>query len=259
MDYGLGILTARNIRKVSLVVTLIDDLTGRVITGSNARAWIENEKPPIKKREGWSVFVNLPDGEFTVFADGGFYNKAANVIKISAKENGGYTDLKMRLTPSAAYPLPGGTAVISGTAEPNTAVRVYPDDKTLSYKLLSDVKKGSEVVGIYVPGDFDIEGKLFYIKDEKNGEFFRVRCAVKDKPSEYMLCEKLTRAYSKIGTAVCSVSEAVSDKNGRFFIPVINSSDKETPFVCVSDSSAKSIVINLNSGGRFNVDFQRIK
>lgn len=253
---NLGTLTARNIRTVSLVVTLIDDFTGRVITGSNARAWIENEKPPIKKNEGWSVFVNLADGEYTVFAEGGFYNRAVCAVCISAAGEGLYTDLKMRLTPSTAYPLPRGTTIITGTAEPNCTVRIYPDDRSISYKLLSDVKKGAESLGIYFSGDLDIEGKLFYIKSENNsGDFFRVRCAVKDKPSEYRLAAKLAHDYPKIGTLICPVSEAVTDKNGRFFIPIADITDKETPFVCVSDGSKKNIVINLKRGGSFTVDF----
>lgn len=254
-----GNVTAGNIRqtlRVSLVVTLIDDFTGRVITGSNARAWIENEKPPIKKNEGWSVFVNLSGGEYTVFAEGGFYNRAVCDVSVTA-ENGAYTDLKMRLTPSTSYPLPRGTTIITGTAKPNCAVMIYPDDRSVSYKLLSDVKKGSEIMGIYFSGDLDIEGKLFYIKGENNsGEFFRVRCAVKDKPSEYRIAAKLANAYPKIGTLICPVSEAVSDNNGRFFIPIADVPEKETPFVCVSGEDKKSVetAIKLKRGGSFTVD-----
>lgn len=255
---NLGTLTARNIRTVSLVVTLIDDFTGRVITGSNARTWIENEKPPIKKNEGWSVFVNLADGEYTVFAESGFYNKAVCAVCVSAAGESAYTELKMRLTPSTSYPLPRGTTIITGTVKPNCTVRIYPDDRSVSYKLLSDVKKGSEIMGIYLSGDLDIEGKLFYIKGENNsGEFFRVRCAVKDKPSEYKLCAKLANAYPKIGTLICPVSEAVSDNNGRFFIPIADVPEKETPFVCVSGGGKKSVetAIELKRGGSFTVDF----
>ena len=51
---GSYLIASRSLRRVSLAVMLVDDLTGTAITGSNARAWIENGKPPIKKNDGIS-------------------------------------------------------------------------------------------------------------------------------------------------------------------------------------------------------------
>ena len=64
------IISHRTLCRVSLAVLLIDELTGAAITGSNARAWIENEKPPIKKGDGWFVFTDLLPGDYTVLAEG---------------------------------------------------------------------------------------------------------------------------------------------------------------------------------------------
>lgn len=250
----LGVQVSRNVRTVSLVVTLIDDFTGRIITGSNARVWIENERPPIKKAEGWNVFLNLPEGEHIVLAEGGFYNRQSRACEISGNA---YTELKIRMTPNRTYPLPHGTANIRGITEPNCGVRVYPNDKSASCKLLADVKTGSANVGIFRADDCDIVGKLFFVKGERgSGEFFRVISAVKDKSSEYEIAPKLTHAYSRIGTLIFPVIEAFSDDKGEFFVPIPAVSARECSYICESlGSEKKSAEITPLRGGTVTVDF----
>ena len=55
---------------------------GRQITGSNARAWIEKEKPPIKKNDGWFVFTDLRPGCYTVNAEGGQFILSSKNVNI---------------------------------------------------------------------------------------------------------------------------------------------------------------------------------
>lgn len=249
----LGVIVSRNVRVVSLVVTLIDDFTGRVITGSNARTWIENERPPIKKAEGWNVFLNLSDGEHIVCAEGGFYNKQSRIC-----ETGGntYTQLKIRMTPSRTYPLPCGTMVITGMTEPNCEVRVYPNDKSVSCKLLSDVKKGADSIGIFRTDDSDIEGKLFCIKgDDGSEEFFRVISAVEGKSSEYAITPKLTHAYSRIGALVIPVTETLSDNTGAFFAPIAAVTEKDSSYICESLGKKKKRAEVTPKRGAVTVDF----
>jgi len=250
----LGVLTSKNIRVVSLVVTLIDDFTGRVITGSSARAWIENEKPPIKKAEGWNVFVNLPEGEHIVFAEGGFYNKQSRVCVTGGNA---YTELKIRMSPNRTYPLPRGTAIIKGTTEPNCEVRVYPNDKSASCKLLADVEESAGNIGIFRADNSDIDGKLFRIKGEDGSEeFFRVISVVKGKSSEYTISPGLTRAYSKIGSLIFPVIETYSDNKGEFFVPIAAISEKECSYICeLLGSEKKSAEVNPKCGSSVTVKF----
>ena len=249
----LGVCTSRNVRTVSLVVTLIDDFTGRVITGSNARAWIENEKPPIKKSEGWSVFIDLPEGEYTVFAQGGTYNKKSCVCNISREH---YTDLKIRLSPNKSYRLPSGTSVIKGEAPPESVITAYPSDKSAAYKLLSDVKKGAESLGIFYPDGIDIEGKLFYIMGENGkGEFLRVGAAVPDGKSEHRLWQAVKNAYPKIGTLLFPVSEAMADSAGEFFIPITSVPEKGCVFFC--EMNKERVEITLGRGETQRVKFSQ--
>ena len=39
----------RLVMRLSAAVRLVDDLTGLPVKGSNARVWIDGQKPPIKK------------------------------------------------------------------------------------------------------------------------------------------------------------------------------------------------------------------
>ena len=61
---GSVLISHRSKRRVSLAVLLIDDLTGMPVRGSNARAWIEGEKPPIKKNDGWKSFYEALPATF---------------------------------------------------------------------------------------------------------------------------------------------------------------------------------------------------
>ncbi len=249
----LGVCTSRNVRTVSLVVTVIDDFTGQPVCGSNARVWIENEKPPIKKTEGWNVFLNLSDGEYIVKASGGTYNQSecSCVVK-----TGKPAMLKIRLTPNSSYPIPSGTTCIEGTAELNALVRVYSSDKTAAFKLLSDVKKGGAEIGIYHTDGFEAEGKLFrIISPDKKEEFIRVSGTENKERSFYRLSEPLKNSYPKIGTLIIPVNEAVADGEGKFFIPIRNTFKESCEYICMATKSKEiSVAAEIPSGRRTQIN-----
>ncbi|MBE6611253.1 MAG: hypothetical protein E7632_02070 [Ruminococcaceae bacterium] len=237
----LGVCTSRHVRTVSLVVTLIDDFTGRTITGSNARVWIDGAKPPIKKAEGWNVFVNLPAGEHTIHAEGGFYNKTAFVCRVF---DGTYTAIKLRLTPSKNAPLASDAASVEGKTLPGGMVWLRPDDRALSYKLLTDAKAGEQCVGIYHPDGIDIEGKLFCIRSGDDEEYVRVCRADADGQVGYRLDMPLSRDYPKIGTLVYPVSECCAGERGEFFIPIRSLPDRGTVFICrLADGKVRELTL----------------
>ena len=122
---------------------LTDDLTGTPVVGSNARVWIDGQKPPIKKSDGRSIFVDLPEGEYILNAEGGHYSHTQVPCKISA---GKAESVTIRLLPNSIYPMPPGAVRIDGKAAPDSVIRVYFSDRTYAYKLLSDVKKGDNVI-----------------------------------------------------------------------------------------------------------------
>ncbi len=248
----LGVCTSRHVRTVSLVVSAVDDFTDRVITGSNARVWIEGAKPPIRKAEGWHVFVDLPAGEHTVYAEGGFYNRNACICKI---EPGSCPNIKIRLTPGRNAPLASDTACIEGTCAPHARIFVRADDRALSYKLLADAKRGESRIGIYHPDGIDIEGKLFCICSGEEEEFVRVYRASPEGRSEYLLAAPLTQDHAKIGTLIYPLSESCADERGMFFVPLKNVPARETAFLCRRDTpDGGGCTITLSAGSRVKAE-----
>jgi len=246
-----GICTSRHVRTVSLVVTAVDDFTDRVITGSNVRVWIDGAKPPIRKSEGWHVFVGLPAGEYTVHAEGGFYNRTSCVCTVA---DSGYVRMKIRLTPGRNAPLASDTAVIEGAAAPGGRIFIRPDDRALAYKLLSDVHAGEERVGIYHPDGIDIEGKLLCIRSERGEEYVRASRSAEDDTAQYRLSEPLALDHPKIGTLVFPVSEGCADARGCFFIPIKNVPARQVPFVCMTEPAGDGQTITLSAGLRIRLE-----
>ncbi len=226
MDSNYGVITSRSVKRVSLVVQLIDDLTGKNITGSNARAWIENEKPPIKKNDGFNVFLNLPEGDYEIKAEGGFYS---------------YRTVTIRLAPNSLYPIPPECIRIEGTGAPGQTVVVYSQDKGSAYKLLADVKKGTDTVGIYHDDSVNIEGKLLkMIASGGKGEFIRVSSVTNKEKSEYLLSEKLKGDYPKVGTIIVPAFRVAADSSGKFTIILKNSFSGDSQITCESGEGTKA-------------------
>ncbi len=240
-----GVCSSRSVRTVSLVVTAVDDFTGQVITGSNVRVWIDGAKPPIKKQDGYHVFMDLPTGEHTVLAEGSFYNRCSFVCRV---EDGLYTNLKLRLTPGRNAPLEAGTAVIEGSAPAGSRVRIRAAERQLAYKLLTDVKAGDIKAAIYHPDNADIEGKLFCIRSENGTEaYIRVLHRTADGRAEYQLDGAMPCDFQKIGTLVFPVSESMADSRGSFFVPLRNIPEKACAFVCLTDSASEEFTLSAGS------------
>ena len=220
----------RMVMRLSLSVQLIDDLTGAPVRGSNARVWIEGQKPAIVKPDGRYVFVDVPEGEYTVNAEGGLYSRVGIGCRISADRA---ENITLRLLPNRQYPVPDDAVCIEGKTAPDTAVRIYSTDKTAAYKLLSDARKGSSVIGIYHAAGLNLEGKLLRIISPKDkGEYIRIMSAKNEERSEYQLSGELGGAFPKIGTVIVPVSECVSDGKGDFMLLLRKGSLSGTELIC---------------------------
>lgn len=221
------IVSNRTLRRVSLAVLLIDDLTGRAITGSNARAWIENEKPPIKKGDGWFVFTDLLPQSYTVNAEGGHYMKQS--VKCGF-DGGKPQTLRVCLKPSKTYPVPYGFLRVEGKAEPAAEVTVYLLSRQSSFKLLSDAAQGSDALNVFHGSGTDLEGGSFRIISQSGSE---ESVFIRDKQADntYRLLLPLKNDYPRIGTVLVSATVAAADNNGRFFA-VLNGAAKDAKIVC---------------------------
>lgn len=221
MDESM-IISHRTLRRVSLAVLLIDELTGRAIMGSNARAWIEKEKPPIKKGDGWFVFTDLLPGKYTVLAEGGQYQRLA--VECTAESDDLQT-LRLRLKPAKTYPLTYGCLLIEGRAEPGAEITVYIPDKKNTVKLLGDADRGSEMLTVFHAGDVNLEGGTYHIlSSDGTGE--NVFFGAKTDENTYRLNAPLAYDYQRIGTILVPASVTSADKNGSFFTVIGRGSSK---------------------------------
>ena len=88
----------------SLVVLCIDKQTGRPVTGSNARVYIEGVKPPVIKDDGYRVFLNVSDKEpVTIHCQSGIYEPCERVIDFN--EWDASEVIEIELEPGAGYPV----------------------------------------------------------------------------------------------------------------------------------------------------------
>lgn len=250
-------------RKVSLVVMAIDDFTGKPILGSNVRVNIEGAVQPIKKMDGYHVFVNLDKPKVVVHAVGGQYNSRSIECDLTANQEEQYTLLKIRMLPNRSYPIPPDTTCIEGKAAPNSLIRVFCRDSAATYKLLYDYKKEKDsdnrAIHIFHPDDIDMEGKLLHITDTKgeNRELLRIVGVADKENKKYSLEKELSSNYKKIGTSLFSVYETVADKNGLFFLPIANTYKEKYLYVCETvGEKSLSLELELDSGKVNTIDLR---
>ena len=213
---GSFMISHRALRRVSLAVTLIDDLTGEAIQGSNSRAWIENGRAPVKKSNGCFVFTDLDKASYTVLAEGGFYQRQSAEVTIDGDE---IKTLTLRLRPARNYPAPPGCIRIEGRAEPFSQVSACICDRQAALKLLSDAESGAETLRIYHPDNISIEGGGFRIQGaDGSSESLVIEAPVPGSDHTYSLLSPLCGSYTRIGTLLLPVSQVSADKKGEFFI-----------------------------------------
>lgn len=262
MQYSTNYISESFSRKVSLVVLVIDDFTGKTILGSNVRVYMDGEAPAIKKPDGHHVFVNLDKPVVTVHAEGGQFNPRSIPCRLNYNEEQ-YTFLKLRMIPNRSYPIPPNTTCIEGKAAPGSLIRIFCRDAANAYKLLYDYQKeetdNNRLLSIFHSDDVDMEGKLLSISDSKgeNQESLRIMGIVDKENKTYLLEKELSTNYKKIGTSLFSVYETVADKNGNFFLPIANTYKEKYLYVCeAKGEETVSLELELDSGRVNKIDLR---
>ncbi len=233
---GSVLISHRSKRRVSLAVLLIDDLTGMPVRGSNARAWIEGEKPPIKKNDGWSVFTDLCPGSFELCAEGGHYIRQQISITIAAGE---ILTRTIRLKPARTYPVPPGCLRIEGRSEPGAEITVYAQDKQSAFKLLADAKQGSTQLQVFHADTVNLSGSLFrLITSDGESENVTLESGQPGAENTYELKQPLEYGHPRVGTSLIPASSAIADENGRFFL-VLKRCPGNSKIICRSKGTAE--------------------
>ena len=245
----LIIVSDRMLRKVSVAVFLTDDVTGTPVTGSNARAWIPGEKPPIKKNDGWFVFTDLSPGRYSIFAEGGKFQRQSAECDIC---DIGYQTITIRLRPSRTYPDIPGYLRIEGKAEADAEITVYVQDKQSAFRLLADAEKDSTVIYVFHSENDNLEGGSFRLMaSDGGGENVTVLSGDKDNRMMYKLSRPLERDYPRVGSVLVPVASARADDKGRFFL-VLRGSSSSARIICEA-SGSRNIHMEFERNGRDNI------
>lgn len=230
----------RALIRVSLAVLLIDDLTGRQITGSNARAWIEKGKPPISKHDGWFVFTDLYPGEYTVNADGGKYLPCSVETSVGAE---GMETLIIRLRPGRVYTVPKGCMRVEGRAEPGAEITVINSTRASGFRLLADCAAGDDEIAVFHPEGIRLDGRAFRLSDpDGSGEDVVLRRSSDPdcRDGKYLLTKPLELSHSRTGSMLFPCFAATADENGGFFM-IISAAASVTRLICEARGS-KTVV-----------------
>ncbi len=217
--------------QVSLVISLIDDYTGRRITSSAVQIRVEGAEKPIYKKEGYYIFTNLPQKEVTLSVQTPEYQTIKK--QISLQELKGREPLvKIRLQPGKCYSLLNGMTILTGKAEPFSILHAASIQSSYFYRLLYDYKKEKQI-SIFNAAKIDLEAKNFLIwqRNSEEHEFFSIWTA-KDASFElFEIEESLEQEYKKTATKIFPVFTAQADEKGSFFVAMGNLEGEEAKII----------------------------
>ena len=220
-------------RSVSYVVSFVDDVTNKTIKENCLKVYIEGERLPVFKKEGYYVFMdmNVKTGMLIVISEG--YESVKQVIDFSNYNL--LEPMKIRLYPNRKYPFKSDPLWIEGKvsesekdSETNTPTTkkiacIYTKEIGKRYRLLQDYKPGSESQNIMIfhPEGIDLEHKMLWIRniEEEKGELLRIQKCVDQKERTYQIAP-LKKSYKKSESIIHDAYIGDVREEGLFFIPI---------------------------------------
>ena len=213
-------------RKVSAVVLVIDDFTGKPITSADLTVTAEPVlEKPVRKGDGYFIFMDCAVPALDVTARAWAYNPAGVRVELAALPPLRPV-VKLRLTPNRNYSIPTQTTCLEGEARPGTSIRVLCENDPRPLRLLYDyARKGrsdGRLLQIYDPAGSDLEGRRFALlrKGETAPECFSVRDTVEREEGGCLLSAPLERDCKKAGATVLPLLSAEADESGHYFLPL---------------------------------------
>lgn len=207
--------------KVSLAVQVLDGFTDSPVTGAGCRLRIAGAGPPLIRGEGYRVFVNLPQREWTLHIESPCYYPRTLTVKPGELEPDSPV-IKVRMMPDSTYPVPPGATCVRGRAGAGRLIQLVCRDKGGHYKLLLEYDKPgrSQSIAIYNPDGLDLDGRRFLIEDREgvNREYFTILHTARGEDKFSRMDRALEHSYKKIGTRVTPVYTVRTDKKGDFFL-----------------------------------------
>ena len=212
MQYGMVGLK----RMVSLVILPIDDFTEKVITDAKLRVYTEQGKRlAICKEDGYRIFCDLKESKVKICAEGPLYQKQTVEFLVS----GASVVFKLRMIPNSGYPIQRGVTSIRGFLKPKSKIQLFFPELKKKYKLLYDyaIEEQKRSLSLFFSEAVSLEGKLLYIQNKEEGEFFRVTGQTDEN---VQIDRVLQKSYKKIGTTIYPVYEVFAEEDGSFYLPI---------------------------------------
>lgn len=219
--------------RVSLAVLLIDDFTGKIITSPSMRVTARGGGKPVRKTEGFWVFLNLTSPETEVAVDGPCYYSERQTIAFKELDSANPV-VRIRLRPDRTYKLPKGTICMTAVLPKHASLMVFNEQGSDYKKLLVDYEKGSKEISLYQGGRQELEGKICCITGKKETKEFIRLGALKDREKGLYLLEQAPEdGYKKIGTKIYPVSYTKARDAGEYFLPLSGGGQTETEYTCL--------------------------
>ena len=138
-------------RRVSAAVLVLDDFTGRPITAADLEVRAaEILDRPVRKGDGYFLFLDSPTPTLTVTARAWAYHTATVQVDLSALP-ALRPVVRLRLTPNRNYSIPLHTTCLEGAAPPDTQVRAFCLNDPKPLRLLYDYAAGGPEGGAADP------------------------------------------------------------------------------------------------------------
>lgn len=236
----------------SLVVLVIDDLTGKPVGADKVLVSIAGQRPPVVKPDGYRVFVNARETSFTLRCRSSVYYPWEE--KVDLAERRPEDILVIRLKPNACYPVPDHVTCVAGQTCPEQRLWFwYPNSG--NFRLMQDYKSSGKghnnIIDIYHSERQEMEGRYFFISGtgKEGKEYFKISGRVDGK---YRMDRELSGDYRKIGTVIVPVYEITADGRGEFFLPLAGNDkgipEKEIRLACQAEGEQEEKTFTLLAG-----------
>lgn len=249
--------------KRMLVIFPIDSFTEKAIMRPDFFVTAEGEGRPVRKKEGFWVFVNLTKTKILVNLRGNFYQKATLEVDVSALDVKNPV-VRVRMLPDRNYPFPKGTAYMEGMLPENSSLTAVALWRAFNARLLLDYRQGDTEITVYQEKEADLTGMVFCLTDSGHSG--------RDWPEteEFVRSEKQKAVYKLAAPAACDFrkTEALLYKGIRYCSSVYPVSyfialpaeqgSGEFPVICCLDKAGvkTEYEIKLEPDNTLHRDFQ---
>jgi len=208
-------------KRASVIFYLVDDFFGKAVKTANISV-SGQDLPFVNKQDGYYVFPNLPQGNYTFTIQAPNYLSTERSCPVS-EDQPAIIQINMQHDTSSRLidditRIKGTLTDKNGNLLKNEIIEVVVISPATYVRLVEDVSKGQDKVKLYSEKGYQLEGKLFFISGEKNSESIRI-CKY-DQENDFCLIEnKLKNKYNS-GTQLYAMWELKTDNSGEFILPL---------------------------------------